>query len=337
MSVMNMRRRAAAGLAVSGLLIAAGAAAAAPAQAAPSDLHVHATIDLGRLGSSFTYQFTEDPNGNVYYFRGSDVYVVRGDRGPVSILRAKGNVLAVAASTSDLFVDVGRTVTEYRLSNRRTVRSWTLAKSLGAPTSAGLYVVGSTVWAWTDWATDESGFEYASLNRFSTSSSAVHKVSSNNVYPTDMAADTTGAYFETVNNKGANGYLVHVAPSGVTTKHADAYIPAPLTLSNGNVFLLSTINGAHGGKTYLDNFAEATLAVNYSVQVPSKYTDIAGTGDGLLILGGGELGLELSFEPGQVGANVGIRHAVSIVPGIEPTVVTYTGGKTYLVRVVLTG
>jgi hypothetical protein len=337
MSVMNMGRRAAAALAVSCLLTGAAGAVAVPAQAAPSDLHVHATIDLGRLGSSFTYQFTEDPSGNVYYFRGSSVDVVRGDSRPVTILRAHGNVLAVTASTSDLFVDVGRTVTEYRLSNRRTVRSWTLAKSLGAPTSAGIYVVGSTVWAWTDWATDESGFEYASLSRFTTSSPAVHKVSSNNVYPPNVAADATGVYFETVNAKGANGYLVHVTPSGVTTKRTDVYLPAPLTLSNGNVFLLSTIQGAAGGKTYLDSYAEAGLTVNYSVPVPSKYTDIAGTEDGLLIAGGGEVGLVLTFAPGQVGANLGIRHIVNLVPGIEPTVVTYTGGKTYLVRIVLTG
>jgi hypothetical protein len=324
----------AAGLALAGLV------AAAPAQAtraAPATLTPLKVVDLGRLGSSFSYQFTEDPNGNAYYSRGSAVYEAKFDSGPRAILHVHGTVLAVAASTSDVFVDVGRTVTEYRQSNKHSVRSWTLARSPGAPTSAGLFVVGTTVWAWTDWATDESGFQYASVSRFSTSSSAVHKVSSNNVYPGDMAADATGLYFERVTKHGTNGFLAHATPGGSVKLRSDANIDAPLGLYNGDVYLLA-LHESQGGKTYLDSFAESSLVPFHSAVEPSKFTDIAGTFDGVFILGGGTVGLVLTnFNFGQLGSSHGISHAVSLLPGPAIAVVTVTHGQTYLNWMALTG
>ena len=322
---------AAAAVALSGLV------AAAPAQGAPVTLSFGNTYDLGHLGSSFTYQFSEDPAGDAYYFLGSAVYEVKSDSAPRAILHVRGNVLAVAASTSDLFVDVGRTVTEYRRSSHHSVRSWTLPRSPSAPTSAGLYVVGSTVWAWTDWATDQSGFEYASVSRFTTGSSAVHKVSSNNVYPGDMAADGSGLYFQRITKNGTNGYLAHATPGGSIHLRSDANIDAPLGLHNGNVYLLA-IHENQGGKTYLDSFAEANLALVNSAVEWSKFTDIAGNGEGLFILGGGKMALVLtSFDYGQLGSRADVRHAVSLLPGPTAGVITASHGKTYLTWAGLTG
>ena len=96
------------------------------------------------------------PDGDVYYGRGSVVYVVRGDHAPVAVLHAAGPVLAVAANASDLFVEVKATVREYRRSNGRMLRGWSLPSPFPV-TMAGLYAIGGTVWAWTDWATDASG------------------------------------------------------------------------------------------------------------------------------------------------------------------------------------
>jgi hypothetical protein len=343
MSVMKTLRRvpalagpatavlAATGLAMSGLM------AVAPAQAAPATLTPFKTFDLGRLGSSFTYQFTEDPSGNAYYFRGSAVYEVKANRGARTILRVRGNVLAVAASTSNVFVDVGRTVTEYRQSNHHKVRSWTLPRSPSAPTSAGLYLVGSTVWAWTDWATDESGFQYASVSRFSTSRPAVHEVSKNNVYPADMAADSTGLYFETVRTNGGNGFLAHVTPSGISRNRLDMNLDAPLALYGGHVYLLA-IHEHQGGKTYLDSFAESNLAPFHSAVEWSKFTDIAGNGEGLFILGGGKMALVLTASDyGQLGSQAGVSHAVGLLPGPAAGVITVVKGKTYLTWDGLTG
>jgi hypothetical protein len=340
MSVMNTLRRAAlpAGAALATMALAlSGLVAVAPAQAAPATVTPLKTFDLGRLGSSFTYQFSEDPKGDAYYFRGSVVYEAKFNSGPRAILHVRGNVLAVAASTANVFVDVGRTVTEYRLSNHHKVRSWTLPRSPGAPTSAGLFVVGSTVWAWTDWATDESGFQYASVSRFSTSRPAVHEVSKNNVYPADMAADSTGLYFQTVRTNGGNGFLVHVSPSGMTRNRLDMNLDAPVGLYRGDIYLLA-IHEHQGGKTYLDSFAETNLAPVNSAVESSKFTDIAGTGDGVFILGGGKVALVLtSFDYGQLGSQRGISHAVILLPGPALGVITVSHSRTYLNWMALTG
>jgi hypothetical protein len=322
---------AAAGLALSGLV------AITPAQAAPATLTPFRTFDLGRLGRSFTYQFSEDPAGDAYYFLRSTVYEVKPASAPRAILHVHGTVLAVAASSSEVFVDVGRTVTAYRQSNHHSVRKWTLARSPGAPTSAGLYVVGATVWAWTDWATDESGFQYASVSRFTTASATVHKVSSNNVYPGDMAADASGLYFERITKHGTNGFLAHETPGGSLHLRPDANIDAPLALYGGNVYLLA-IHESQGGQTYLDSFAESNLARFNSATEWSKFTDIAGNGEGLFILGGGKMALVLtSFDYGHLGSQAAVRHAVGLLSGPAAGVITVVHGKTYLTWEGLTG
>ena len=141
-----------AGLAAVGLAIAPAAQAASttPGQAASAGLHVTGKVDLGRLGPEFSYVLTEAPDGNVYYSRGSVVYVVKGDHAPATALRASGTALAVAANSADLFVDVGNKVSAYALSDGRRLRTWTLP-SVAPVTSAGLDPVGATVWAYTDW------------------------------------------------------------------------------------------------------------------------------------------------------------------------------------------
>src|SRR3984957_18998141 len=316
MSVMNVLRKAwpavaltaAAGLAAAGLAIApparaaqaaqgaqgaqaaqaAQAASTAPARCAVAGLHVTGKIDLGRLGPSFSYVLTEAPNGDVYYALGSVVYVVRGDHAPVAMLRASAPVLAVAATSADLLVDAGRTVSAYALRDGRLLRTWTLPRSLGPVTSAGLFPVGGTVWAYTDWATDESGFQYASVYRFGLSSSSVHVVSANNAYPADMAADSAGLYYEGIS--GSGDYLFHAPPSGALQRHGDLNIDAPLALAAGNVYLLA-IHENQGGHSYLDGFRGSTLGALFSYRVADSDTDVAGTGAGLLLLGAGKVSL----------------------------------------------
>jgi hypothetical protein len=336
MTVMHVLRKAAAPAAAAGLAVSCLLTAGAPALAVPATLHIAAPIGLGKLGKDFTNQFTEDPAGNVFYSRGSTVYEVKITASkPNTALRVRGNVLAVAASPSDLFVDVGRTVTEYKRSNRHRVRSWTLSRQPGGPTSAGILVAGSTVWAWTDWATDESGFQYASVSRFTTGSPVVHKVASNNVYPADMAADSTGLYFEAVSKKGAN-YIAHATPSGAIRRRNDANVDAPLAVFSGDVYLLAV--NETSGNIDLDSFTEPNLGVNFSARESSKYYDMTATILGVLVLGGGKVSLVLtSFDKGQIAESVGIRHAVTLLPGPESGVITASGGKTYLVRVFETG
>jgi hypothetical protein len=336
MSIMNVWRKGltAAALPAVAALGAAGLAIAAPAQAASTapaqaGLHVAGTVDLGRLGNSFSYVFSEDPHGNVYYARGPVVYEVKGDHSPVTALRASGPVLAVAATSSDLFVDVGHTVSAYARSDGRRLRTWTLPGS-ETFTSAGLYPVGTTVWAYTDWATDESGFEYANVDRFSLSSPAVHSVSANNAYPADMAADSAGLYYEGIAGAGISDYVFRAPPSGSPRRHADTDIDAPLALAAGNVYLLA-IHENQNGHTYLDAFRGSTLGSVFSLRVSDSDTDVAGTGLGLLLLGGNKVSL-LNPGNGHAVVTLSVPGEATLVPGPSAAVVTVSHSVTYLLR-----
>jgi hypothetical protein len=334
MSVMNVLRRtaapAAAGLAATALLAAGTPAQAATASpAAPAALHVAGTVGLGPVTPSFTYQFSEAPNGTVYFSRDRFVYAVSGTKAPVSVLHAGSNVLAVAASKTEFFVETGRTVRAYKVSNRHLVRSWTLPRSLGPLTSAGLYSVGSTLWAWTDWAKDGGSFQYANVYRIRTSSAAVHTVSKNTAYPADMAADGSGLYYEAIKRNATNGYLIRVTPSGHVTRHTDKYLGNPLTLAGGRVFLL----GQHepSSNVYLDAFSGSTLHAVFSRRESPKAYDVAGTGAGLLMLQSGRIS-RLSIATGRFAGALNMPHLVTLVAGPSAAVITYNSVSAFLLR-----
>ena len=166
--------------------------------------------------------------------------------------------------------------------------AWTLPSFATTITSAGLDPVGTTVWAFTDWATDESGFEFANVDRFSLSSPTVHRVAANNAYPADLAANSAGLYYEGM--AGSGNYLFRALSSGSPRRHADVNIDAPLALAGGNVYLLA-IHENQGGNTYLDAFRGSTLGPVFSERVSNHDTDIAGTGIGLLLVGAGKVSL----------------------------------------------
>ncbi len=342
MSVTNVRRRglAAAAVSATALSVLAGAVlasagpaaaqAAAPAASAarPASLHITGpSVALGALGSSFNYNFSEAPDGSVYYSRGSTVYVVQGTSAPVIVLHASGHVFAVAANKTELFVDVGRKVTGYKLSNGVAgvaLRHWFLYTT-NKTTSAGLYVVGSTVWAWTDWATDGSGFEYADVSRFKTSSGTVHKVS-NNAYPADMAANSSGLYFQQATGLGR---LTHVTPSGAVHRVRDINLDGPLALAGGRVELLAFHRNSHA---YLDSYGAATLARKFSKRVSTNDIDIAGTGAGLLMLSLSGKISQLNTANGATRSSVIVLDAATLVAGPSAAVLVVTGGNFFLVR-----
>ena len=325
-----------AGLAVSGLIVSGIAGALSSAQAGTAHLHETGTVSIGPATLSFNDDFSEAPNGAVYYSRGKKVYVVNGTSAPSVQLTASGTVLAVAANSKDLFVDVSRTVTAYQRSNRKKLRQWTLLSSR-TPTSAGLYAVGGTVWAWTDWTTDKTGFQFANVDRFTTSSAAVHAVSTANVYPSDVAADPAGLYYEQVRSNGFNGYLVHVTPSGSAHRVTDVNINAPLTLAGGRVELLA---GHPNGHLYLDSFSAATLALKFSKRVSDNDRDIAGTGVGLVVADlpcasvtcASAKVIQVNATTGAMGSALAIPDALTLVPGPSAVVITDKAGKLYLVR-----
>lgn len=346
MSVSNVLRRglasaavSATGLAVLGAVIAspglpsAQASAAAPRAATPASLTANSIALTGAVTA-----ISEAPDGAVYYSAGSAVYVVSGTPWPtptpVLLFHASGRVLAIAANSADVFVDVNKTVTEYKRANNAKVRQWTLTQR-HRPTSAGLYVVGSRVWAWTDWNTDSTGFEYGNVYRFTNSSATVHRVSSNNAYPYDAAADSTGFYYEAIRSNQTNGYLVRVTPSGTVLKVTDTHLSGPLALAGGRVDLLAERYNSHAG-LYFDSYRESTLAHVYSRRVSPAYFDIARTGTRLLAVGTVGKVSELSPTTGAVLASVpapGVPGASMALAGPAADVLAASGGSYSLYRI----
>jgi hypothetical protein len=318
-----------AGLALSGL-----GAGLPSALAAARGLHTTGSVYLGGSIS----RFSESPNGAVYYSRGSKVYVVHGTSAPALVVQATGTVLALAANSSELFVDVGRTVTGYGLPGDATLRHWTLSSPF-AVTSAGLFAVGGTVWAWTDWATDASGLEYANVSRFTPSSATVHQVSAGSAYPVFFAADAAGLYYQAIRGNGTNGYLVHVTPSGSSDRVTDTNIDGPMALAGGRVELLVPHYGSQPSY-YIDGYSATSLARVFSRHVSGTDVNLAGTGAGLLVLTDSckaapcssvAVG-QLSTTTGATTSTVGVPYALDLLAGPSAAVITDRSGSYYLVR-----
>lgn len=324
-------------LAAAGLVLT-GAGAVLPfapaADAAPAALHQTARIALGTASSIAKNAFTEGPGGSVYYSRGSVVYVVNGNARPAVALHAGHTVLALAANSSDLFVLTGLTVTEYARSNGAVVRHWTLTSPVTAITSAGMIAVGQTLWAWTDWATDSSGFEYANVDRISTTSSAVHLVDKK-AFPVNVAADSSGLYYQDVRGAASILSLVHVTPSGSVRAKAESNASGPEALSAGRLDLLSF----HGGRLNIDTYRPSTLARLSSAHVSSDDRTIAGTTIGLLVLAEPCSHLTCSSATvselaasGLSTGSVTVPGAFTLLAGPAAAVIEDVGGHMFLVR-----
>ena len=332
-------------LALAGLAATTGGAQAATATTAATPIAVatdapalHGSrIALGATASLYGNAFTEAPNGAVFFSRGAVVYVVEGSHAPVVALHAGGAVLALGANDADLFVQTGLRVTEYSRAAGRQLRHWTLT-SLAAPiTSAGLDVVGTTVWAWTDWATDGSGFEYAQVDRMNTASSAVHVVDKD-AFPGDLSADAAGLYFETVH--GVTDDLAHASPTTSAVQYRKAPVDAPLALAGGRVDLLAFGSSAADVLSY----NAGTLALVSAKRVPEKDDSIVGTGLGLLVLARPCSGFPCSSATvGRLNPATGGTSAALSVPGayqllngpavIEATDVRGSRANLFLVRI----
>jgi hypothetical protein len=245
----------------------------------------------------------------VFFSRGPVVYVADGNKAPAIALHAGRTVLALAANSSDLFAETGLRVTEYRRSNGAQVRHWTLTSPVTPVTSAGLYAVGGTVWSWTDWATDESGFQYAKVSRIHTSSSAVHVVDTF-AFPADMSAGSAGLYFET--EHGVTGYLGHANPATPAVQLRKAPVDAPLALASSRVDELASGSSSENVFSY----NASTLALVSSKKVPEKDAGIAGTGLGLLVLAQGCGGFPCSSATaGKLNVSTGGTSGALPTPG----------------------
>jgi hypothetical protein len=305
-----------------------------------SDLSVEARIPLGLPWLSPPPQpaAAEAPNGAVFVATGSIVYVVEGNSAPVVAEHAGGQVLALAADSTDLFVETGLVVTDYSRSTGNEVTKWTLPGS-GTPTSAGLLVGGPVLWAWTDFATDQSGFEYADLDRIVGQSVVAVD---NHAYPGDleMAADADGLYYEGLVNNANAGHLEFVTPSGTKTVSPDGIqFGSPIALVGGTLVAEQPENEPGDDWSTWD---PTTLKVLSQVTTGIIYADpIAETGSGLLLMevpsgssvAGAAIAEQSPTSGEQLDSGVGFPSAAQwLLQGYYPAILTAEGGQLYLER-----
>jgi hypothetical protein len=339
MSIRRARRvlATAAVPAVTGLLVAgAGAAlpAARAAQRAPA-LHTVATISLGSTSNIFKNIFTEAPDGAVFFSKGSVVWVQKGTSAPHVALHVSRPVLALAANTADLFVQTGLTVTEYSRTGGAKIRHWRLTSPVTPITIAGLLVVGRTLWSWTDWGTDSSGFEFARISRINTTASAVHIVD-RKAYPVDVAANKSGLYFEDARGQDNIGHLVHATPTGGLQARRGP-VGWPLALAGGRLNELDFHNDGH---LYIDSYNPATLFRLSSARVSDSDRTFAGTGLGLLVLKEPCAHLTCAAATvsklaanGTVSGTLTVPNAFAVLTGPKGVVVRVAGGHMSLSRI----
>jgi hypothetical protein len=300
-------------------------------------LRVSARIDLGKYPQDVLDEmaFAAAPDDAVYFAIGPVVRRVTGSAPPVTVLRASGPVLALAAADADLYVQVGLKITDYSLPGLSPRKSWTLPRSVRAPTMAGLLLSPGVVWSWTDWATDESGFEYATIVAISTTTSA-ERIVDTNAYPADLAAGAAGLYYETV--VGTANHLAHATTAGtraLSSPTADS--DAPLALGPGYLAVFAE----HGsGVPYVDKFSTTGLGELRSSRIAVRTSAVVGTATGVLAVEWPCPGFTcptarvvwVNAANGAETAGVAVPDAQGLLDGASPAVIAEVKGSTYLVR-----
>jgi hypothetical protein len=301
-----------------------------------SQLSVTARIDLGAFSAVGLDEaaFAQAPNDTVYFSSGSVVKAVKGNAAPVVVEHAAGKVLALAATNSDLYVEVGSTITEYTLPGMAVHKTWSWPNPEAMPTTAGLFAEPKALWVWTDWATDQSGFEYALAIEIP--AGGYLKFLDARAFPGDMAANSTGLYYETL--VGSKDYLAHLANNGTRTLSAPTKdSDAPLALSGGDLAVFA-IKGA--SVPYVDEFSTSTLSKLHSSHLSKMTTAVVGTTGGVLAIEFPCSGwvcpssrvVQVNPATGAETGGVVVPDAEHLLFGSHPSVVADTSGKGYLVR-----
>jgi hypothetical protein len=262
-----------------------------------------------RLGSAvatgYAQGISQSPTTNdVFYSEGAKVLVVKGHAAPVHFATAPAAVLATCATASALYVETAKAIRKYTLPGGSFVGTWALPSNLGPAkvTSAGLADVGDHLWSWTDWATDESGYEYGSVVEFNTTTWSSRVLDREMVDPSDAAADAIGYFFL------AGDRVVRVEPSGKVLESSKSpdNSDAPVAAMGGSVFLVTIRSN---DRYYLDTYRASTMTRSSSVVVHATTYGLLGTANGLL------------------GIHAGTGHTATTVVTINPT----SGAETHAV------
>lgn len=317
-------------------VVAIAALVVAPAGATSSPKFVTSVQYSIKLGSAAATGYAQvisqsTSTNNVYVGEGSKVLVVKGHASPVTFLTAPAPVLALCATSSALYIETSKSVLEYEISNAAYVGTWSLPSGLGPSknTQAGMSVEGGHLWTWTDWSTDQSGYEYGSVVEFNLSNWTSKVYDKEAVDPGDVAASSLGYFFL------ANNHVVRVEPGGVelkSAKTADAS-DAPMAVLGNSVYLVATREPS--GKDYLDSFNAANLSLTHSAHIASTTYGILGTPLGLVgIYSHGSTNdvVMINAMSGAETDDVTVHGAQSLLYGSTLTAVADVSGQMYLDR-----
>jgi hypothetical protein len=312
---------------------------AASSPAAPAGLSVVADISLGAAPATGQPVFAEAPDGTVFYAAGPVVMVVDHDDAPAVAEHAGAAVLGLGASTSTLYVVTAKGLIAYSRSSGNQTGHWALPGSPGTPTTAGITPGDDgTVWVWTDWATDQSGYEYATVYVVPAGAHTATTLSQT-AEPGTLVTDGLNGYFLVSSQNSQAASLVEwqdATGQDVTGDPAPAQALA--AFSQGHVLLYQSGSGLHeytpgasaGAGPRISGFART------SVTAPDGF---AATSSGLLFLtctaAHCATVTQVSQTTGTAGQSVAIPgsdHATWLMPGPSPAVFTSASGQMHLLR-----
>jgi hypothetical protein len=254
-----------------------------PAGAVATPRFVHSIQYTIKLGSATATEYAQvitqsTANNDVYFAEGAKVLVVAGHAAPAKFVTAPVAVLALCVTSADLYVETANSIVEYTVPGGTRVGSWPLPSGLGPSknTSAGMSVEGAHLWTWTDWATDESGYEYGSVVEFNTTTWSNKILDKESANPGDVAVSSLGYFYL------ANDRVVRAEPGGTQLKSAktgDAS-DAPVAVLGNTIYLDATREPS--GNNVIDSFSASTMQLQHAKQVPTTTYGILGTPLGLV-------------------------------------------------------
>lgn len=304
-----------------------GAGSGASASAGNS-LKVTANVDLGALPLRGEPIVAETPDGAVFYADGQVVMVDDGNGSPQVAEHVGAEVLAVGASTSMLYVVTPQALIAYGRPGGGQAGRWAITGSPATPTTAGITVGDGTIWVWTDWATDFSGYEDAMVYAVP-SGAAKAEVLSKAAEPGTLTTDGTHAFFLVQNNSSMGASLMESSPTAGTVTVGAAPTMTLVGYSRSQVILYKEPGSLY---TYTPG-ASGTGTVQ--APVGDSIADAA-TSSGLLFLTCTKTACStvtaVDQSTGAVGPSVTVPLETGLLLGPDPVVVGVQARHVHLIR-----
>jgi hypothetical protein len=253
---------------------------------------VAGTVDLGSRyysgapGAYGAYIASQAPDDDVYFVGGASgarVFVVRGLAAPTPFLTASAPVLALLATSTDLYLVAAVSISEYALPSGRQLGNWSLPKGLlpfgNLPNQAGLVLEGKYLWVWVALELDIGGWEPGSLVLFNTSTRAAKVINRLGLDPGYVTSGPEGFYYGT-----PNGRVVLCRPNGslVVSTFTDVGLLNPMAAIDGNIYLDT---GSQNGRADTIHVLDAsTLRAARTVQLSAPIGSLLTTPCGLAAL-----------------------------------------------------